>query len=289
MNYLKAADQGIHIKSLCHNDVIRQHGSGSTLPQLMAYCLMAPGNYLGWCWLIISEVLWHSHESNLTVSAQATSLYNGVEIILLISLPQLPGASELKRYNFINMLTNVLGVNLVLLKSNSFDMFSEWVVHYWHVACLWDWSMGYLWADRPQVLALNSSYPSYYSDVTWVSHHLKALQSQLFVQQLVQVDNKNDWNPTLHALCEGIHWWLGITFSCQPHRMGHRQHHNLKMDMDDKYRNDLSLTMHQSKKCMQDLSLKIKVMLYDFLHVSLIFCNHNKLHAYFIVWANKVM
>ena len=31
------------------------------------------------CWFIISEVLWHSLERNLTVSAQATILYNESE------------------------------------------------------------------------------------------------------------------------------------------------------------------------------------------------------------------
>ena len=30
-----------------------------------------------WCWLHISEDLWNWHESDLTVNAQATLLYNG--------------------------------------------------------------------------------------------------------------------------------------------------------------------------------------------------------------------
>ena len=38
----------------------------STLVQVMACCLMATSHYLNQCWLIISEVLQHSHASNFT-------------------------------------------------------------------------------------------------------------------------------------------------------------------------------------------------------------------------------
>ena len=38
----------------------------STLVQMMACCLAAPSNYLNQCWLIISEVSWHSPEGNFT-------------------------------------------------------------------------------------------------------------------------------------------------------------------------------------------------------------------------------
>ena len=43
--------------------------SGSTLVQVMACCLMASIHYLNQCWLIISEVMWHSTEDNLTRNA----------------------------------------------------------------------------------------------------------------------------------------------------------------------------------------------------------------------------
>ena len=45
----------------------------------MAYCLIAPNHYLNQCWLILSEVLWHSPEINFTASAQATILHNEVD------------------------------------------------------------------------------------------------------------------------------------------------------------------------------------------------------------------
>ena len=44
------------------SDAIWRHRSGSTLVQVMAWCLMAPSHYLNQCWLIISKVLWHLSE-----------------------------------------------------------------------------------------------------------------------------------------------------------------------------------------------------------------------------------
>ena len=38
----------------------------------MACCLTAPSHYLNQCWLLSSEVLWHSPESNFTASGQAS-------------------------------------------------------------------------------------------------------------------------------------------------------------------------------------------------------------------------
>ena len=47
-----------HVNSLWPSDAIWQHRSGSTLAQVMAFCLTAPSHYLNQCcWLIISEVL----------------------------------------------------------------------------------------------------------------------------------------------------------------------------------------------------------------------------------------
>ena len=52
------------VDSLWPSDALWQHRSGSTLAQVMACCLMAPSHYLNQCWLIISEVQWHSFEGN---------------------------------------------------------------------------------------------------------------------------------------------------------------------------------------------------------------------------------
>ena len=53
------------VKSFWPSDAIWWQRSGPTLAQVMAWCLMAPSHYLNQCWLIISVLLWHSHEGNL--------------------------------------------------------------------------------------------------------------------------------------------------------------------------------------------------------------------------------
>ena len=58
------ANDCIDINSLWPSDVIWQQGTRSTLAQVMACCLTAPSHYLNQCWLMISEVLWHSPDSN---------------------------------------------------------------------------------------------------------------------------------------------------------------------------------------------------------------------------------
>ena len=62
--------------SLWPCDTIWQHKSGSTLAQVMAWCLTAPSHYLNQCWPLINEILWHSSESNCTASAQVINLYH---------------------------------------------------------------------------------------------------------------------------------------------------------------------------------------------------------------------
>ena len=52
----------VPIKSLGPSDAIWRWRSWSTLVQVMASCLTAPNHYVNQCWLIISEVLWHSSE-----------------------------------------------------------------------------------------------------------------------------------------------------------------------------------------------------------------------------------
>ena len=53
--------------SLWPSDAIWQSRSGSTLAQVMAWCLMIPSHYLNnQCWLAIEKVQWHSYEGNFT-------------------------------------------------------------------------------------------------------------------------------------------------------------------------------------------------------------------------------
>ena len=52
--------------------VIWRHRSGSTLAQVMTCCLTAPSHYLNQCWLLIRQVLFHSHERIFIASTHAT-------------------------------------------------------------------------------------------------------------------------------------------------------------------------------------------------------------------------
>ena len=55
------------------------HRSGSILAQIIACCLMTPSHYLNQCWLLISEVFWHSPEDSFTESAQDIYPWYGAE------------------------------------------------------------------------------------------------------------------------------------------------------------------------------------------------------------------
>ena len=61
-------------------DVIWRHGSRSTLAQVMACCLTALSHYLNQCWLMISEVLWHSPDSNFTENT--SDIYCSIEFVI---------------------------------------------------------------------------------------------------------------------------------------------------------------------------------------------------------------
>ena len=61
----------------------------------MACCLTAPSHYLNQCWLIISEVLWHSPEGNFIWKARDMYPRCEFDYYLLILQPHLPGANDL--------------------------------------------------------------------------------------------------------------------------------------------------------------------------------------------------
>ena len=58
---LRERIQLLQLNSLWPSDAMCRQRSGSTLVQVMASCLTAPSHYLNQCWLIISEVQWHSY------------------------------------------------------------------------------------------------------------------------------------------------------------------------------------------------------------------------------------
>ena len=64
--------------SLWPSDAIWQHRYGSTLIQIMAWCLAAPSHYLNQCWLISSKVCSHSAEGDFTYMLVMTLKINNL-------------------------------------------------------------------------------------------------------------------------------------------------------------------------------------------------------------------
>ena len=67
------------VNSLWPSDTIWWQRSGSTLAQVMAFCLTAPSHYLNQCWLIISKIKLHSSDSNFTSDNSAINHWNKFE------------------------------------------------------------------------------------------------------------------------------------------------------------------------------------------------------------------
>ena len=59
--FFMSCNQHWFINSLWPRDAIWRQRSGSTLAQVMAWCLVAPSHSLNQCWLIINEIQWHSY------------------------------------------------------------------------------------------------------------------------------------------------------------------------------------------------------------------------------------
>ena len=64
------------INSLWPSDTKLRQRSVSTLAQVMACCLTAPIHYLNQCWLIISEVQWHSYPGSFTRDPSTINHWN---------------------------------------------------------------------------------------------------------------------------------------------------------------------------------------------------------------------
>ena len=71
----------------------------------MAYCLMASSHYLNQCWLMISEVLWHSPQSNFTGDVQDIYPWYELKITNWRLQPYLPVANELTYHKWNIFLT----------------------------------------------------------------------------------------------------------------------------------------------------------------------------------------
>ena len=88
------------INSLWPSNAIWQQRSGSTLAQVMAWCLKAPSHYLNQCWLIISDI-------HLRASSQEMLQRSITEIIWKIKYlkfhSNFPGANKLKQNHMNHM------------------------------------------------------------------------------------------------------------------------------------------------------------------------------------------
>ena len=104
----------LQFNSFWSSDAIWRHRSGSTLTQVMACCLTvltAPSHYLNQCWLVISEVPWHSPESKFR-GAQAIGLHMKITLQKLL-LPSPRG--QWVKYGYYDM-CDVSGRNIMHLE-----------------------------------------------------------------------------------------------------------------------------------------------------------------------------
>ena len=86
------------INPLWPSEVIWWQGSRSTLAQVMACCLTAPSHYLNQCWLMMSEVLWHSPDNNFTKKTLKIFIIElSLKFTNLILSLNPPGANELRK------------------------------------------------------------------------------------------------------------------------------------------------------------------------------------------------
>ena len=89
------------IMPLTHCGLVTAYGarSGSTLAQVMAWCLMAPSHYLNQCWLLISEVIFCSmHLRGIPQVSKLQCCIKILKIILLKLMPHIPGVNELMQW-----------------------------------------------------------------------------------------------------------------------------------------------------------------------------------------------
>ena len=86
------------------NDAIWQHRSVSTLAQVMACCWKAPIHYQNQCWLVISNVQWHSSEGNFWYLSHQSNICLKIAFLNFIQISQgptsLPIVMPLHKYFF---------------------------------------------------------------------------------------------------------------------------------------------------------------------------------------------
>ena len=92
------------------SDAIWRQRTGSTSAQVMACCLMAPSHYLNQCWLIISEVQWHSYSGNYTRDASTTNhyiLFENYTFKISFNFPRGQWVNPFKSHSIVMVIMNV--------------------------------------------------------------------------------------------------------------------------------------------------------------------------------------
>ena len=107
------------MNTMCPSDTIWWNITGSTLAQVMDRCLMAPSHYPNQCWLLISEILWHSPQSNFTANAQAIILYtdsNEFEIYTFEIIATSPGVQWVNIHSWLDdQSSTILWLSLIIM------------------------------------------------------------------------------------------------------------------------------------------------------------------------------
>ena len=89
------------IDSLWPSDVTWRHRFGSTLAEVMAWCLTAPSHYMNKCWLIISKVLCQSSNGIIIRKSEDINMHSKVEICIFKIAPQSPRDQWVKDVEFV--------------------------------------------------------------------------------------------------------------------------------------------------------------------------------------------
>ena len=109
------------INTLWPSDAIWRHRPASTLAKVMAWCLMASSHYLNQRYFLISEVLWHSPESNITVRAQvAVNIFHHFMSWKLLFLNYCH-ISEEPKWCFVSYPEDTYSVHVYEREKHSFD------------------------------------------------------------------------------------------------------------------------------------------------------------------------
>ena len=145
------------VNSLWPDDAIWRHRSGSTLAQVMVWCLTAPSHYLNHCWSIIREVQRHlPRDRNAWVSEICLKT---IHLKLLL-----------------NLQGYLQGLNLSLLSDTDIDdelwlimLINVWLTHRGRVTHVWVSKLNHNGLD-------NGLLPVWHQAIIWTNPGLSLIE-----------------------------------------------------------------------------------------------------------------